>query len=263
MTRTPTLTVVGGLVAATLDISYAFWLGAIRGTAPLRVLQSVASGIQGPLAYQGGWTTGLVGLLLHYGIALVAAVVYASAASQLRWLRKHYLWAGSLFGVVVYVVMNFVVLPLSAVPFQIVHTPRVLLQGFVSHALLVGLPIAASLHLAHRGQRQPGQLGQSDGPAVDLLNSPQLDLFQTAIVESLSCLNSAISRSRNNAHWYYWGGRDGQSPRATTEGDRARGGGRELPGPRRPRKICARAPGERVLRGAGRRQLALTGAAIA
>jgi hypothetical protein len=36
---------------------------------------------------------------------------------------------------------NFVVLPLSAVPFHLKYTPQSLLQGFVSHALLVGIPI--------------------------------------------------------------------------------------------------------------------------
>ena len=38
--------------------------------------------------------------------------------------------------------MNFIVLPLSAFPFKLTYPPATLLRGFVSHGLLVGLPIA-------------------------------------------------------------------------------------------------------------------------
>jgi len=138
---------VGGVAAGILDIVYAFVLTGLRGGTPLRVLQSVASGVLGSSAYQGsGAATGTLGLALHIGITIVAAAVYYVAARRSTLMRDHYLAAGSLFGALVYLFMNFVVLPLSAVPFETLRTPAAMLQGFVSHALLVGIPIAWSLH---------------------------------------------------------------------------------------------------------------------
>jgi len=49
------------------------------------------------------------------------------------------------FGVLVYLFMNFVVLPLSAFPLKISYSPAVLLRGFSFYILLVSLPIALSV----------------------------------------------------------------------------------------------------------------------
>jgi len=86
-----------------------------------------------------------IGLVLHLGITVVAAGIYLFIARQAVFVPEHYLLCGLIFGVVVYLVMNFVVLPLSAVPFHLTYPPRAILQGFVSHALLVGIPIAACI----------------------------------------------------------------------------------------------------------------------
>ena len=137
---------MGGLVAGILDIVYAFVLAGLRGSTPLRVLQSVASGALGSEAFKGGAATGALGRALHLGIAVVAAAAYFVGATRSARVRRHYLLCGALFGVGVYLCMNFVVLPLSAVPFKITYTVPVIVQGFVSHAILVGLPIAWCLH---------------------------------------------------------------------------------------------------------------------
>jgi hypothetical protein len=133
---------LGGLAAGILDIVYAFVLAGLRGSTSLRVLQSVASGLLGAEAFKGGVATGALGLALHLAITLAAATVYFSVAKRSPLIQRHYLLFGTLFGVVVYLAMNFVVLPLSAVPFKISYTTLTVLQGFVSHAVLVGLPIA-------------------------------------------------------------------------------------------------------------------------
>ncbi len=133
---------VGGLAAGILDIVYAFVLSALGGGSPLGVLKSVASGLLGAEAFKGGIPTAALGLALHLGITVTAAGIYLFAARQAVFVREHYLLCGSIFGVLVYLAMNFVVLPLSAVPFHLTYPPQALLQGFVSHALLVGIPIA-------------------------------------------------------------------------------------------------------------------------
>ena len=133
---------VGGGIAATLDIIYAIVRNGGYGKSPLWVLQSVASGWMGEGAFTSGITGGLVGLLSHYGIVFVAATVYLVASRSFPILGSRAMACGAIFGVLVYLFMNFVVLPLSAFPFDFPYPLARLLEGFVSHALFVGLPIA-------------------------------------------------------------------------------------------------------------------------
>ena len=57
---------VGGLIAGTLDITYAITYSAWRGTPPQALLQFVASGLLGQPSFEGGTGTAALGLLLHY-----------------------------------------------------------------------------------------------------------------------------------------------------------------------------------------------------
>jgi hypothetical protein len=133
---------VGGVIAGVLDIVYAFiWLG-MSGRSPLWVLQSVASGWLGRPAFTGGVTAGAIGLASHLGISIAAAAIYGLAFRGTPWMRTRWVASGVAFGVLVYLFMNFVVIPLSAAPFGPSRVPRAFVQGFISHALLFGLPIA-------------------------------------------------------------------------------------------------------------------------
>lgn len=142
-----TQTIIGGGVAGTLDIVYAIARQAGRGRSPEWTLQSVASGWLGEDAFTSGGVGAALGLLSHFAILLVAAGLFVLASRRLPALRAHAAISGLAFGVLVYLFMNFVVLPLSAFPFDLTYTAGRLLEGFVSHAVLVGLPIA----LAARG----------------------------------------------------------------------------------------------------------------
>ena len=135
----------GGLLAGLFDITYAIvWLS-FRGRSPLWTLQSVASGLLGNSAFEGGVASGLLGLITHFTIATGAAITYWAATRKLEPLRRHPVPAGLAFGVLVYLFMNFVVLPVSAFPFELHYPIVTLARGFLSHALLVGLPIALCL----------------------------------------------------------------------------------------------------------------------
>jgi hypothetical protein len=136
---------VGGSIAATLDILYAFIVFWQDGRSPLWVLQLVASGLLGAKAFESGVGGGLVGLAAHYLILIGAAAVYFAASTRLPVLRSRAVVCGALFGVLIYLFMNFVVLPLSAFPFKPSYPALKLLQGFAWHAVLVGIPIAVSI----------------------------------------------------------------------------------------------------------------------
>ena len=132
----------GGVLAGVLDIVYAFiWLGA-NGRTPQWVLQSVASGWLGRAAFSGGLGAAALGLASHLGISVAAAAIYGAAVRGSAWVRVHWIAGGIAFGVLVYLFMNFVVIPLSAAPFGPSWAPRAFIQGFISHAVVVGLPIA-------------------------------------------------------------------------------------------------------------------------
>jgi hypothetical protein len=133
---------VGGALAATFDLVYAIVVSGMHGRSAQWVMQSVASGLMGDAAFESGVTGAAIGTVAHYLIVFVAATVYYLASRRLPVLRTHAVVCGILFGVLVYLFMNFVVLPLSAFPFEPSYPASRLLQGFVSHGLLVGLPIA-------------------------------------------------------------------------------------------------------------------------
>jgi hypothetical protein len=143
----------GGLVAGALDMSAACVIWGLRGVRPVRILQSVASGLLGRASFSGGAGTAALGLLLHFFIATVAAAVYYAAGRKWRPLIDRPVAFGPIYGVVVYAFMNFVVLPLSAVtkrPFD----PGMAAVMVGVHIVCVGIPIA--LVVGRLGAVAPG-----------------------------------------------------------------------------------------------------------
>jgi hypothetical protein len=131
-----------GFAAGTFDICAAFIVLGLRGMSPLEVLQSVASGWLGKESYNGGIASGVLGLVSHYFIATTAAVVYFFASRKLKILLERPVLCGLIYGVFVYLFMNFVVLPLSAFPHTRTYTAAVIARGMSIIMFCVGLPIA-------------------------------------------------------------------------------------------------------------------------
>ena len=131
----------GTLIVGTADIVDAFIFFGLRGIRPVRILQGIASGILGRDAFSGGAATAALGALLHYFIAFVIVWVFLAASRRLPDLARRPWLYGPLYGLVVYAVMNYVVIPLSLVATR----PRplaVLANGLLIHMLGVGLPTA-------------------------------------------------------------------------------------------------------------------------
>jgi hypothetical protein len=146
--------IFGALTVGTLDILDAIAFSAFRGVAPTRVLQSIAAGLLGRAAYAGGAWTALVGTALHYCIASVVVATYFLASRRLPSLTRHALLLGPLYGLLVWVVMNYVVIPLSAITMPPLTAAR-LLNGLGIHALGVGLPSAWWARAAHQASALP------------------------------------------------------------------------------------------------------------
>jgi hypothetical protein len=135
--------VVTALVAGTFDITYAIVFSYLRsGIAPSRILQSVASDALGRDAYNGGAATAAIGLGFHFLIAFIITVVFFTVAARQRALVGRPLLVGSIYGLVVYLVMNFVVIPLSRIGPRPLPAAIVTITGVLVHMFLIGTPIA-------------------------------------------------------------------------------------------------------------------------
>jgi Na+/alanine symporter len=130
---------VGGLVAGTLDLLQACIL--FGWNIPL----VIAGGLLGRQAFQGRAGTYVLGVFLHFFIALSAASVYYAASRRLTFLKEHPLVCGLFFGGAVEQVMNLVVLPLSALHARGPYKLHDLILGLLVHMVVIGLPISFSV----------------------------------------------------------------------------------------------------------------------
>jgi hypothetical protein len=139
------------LVAGVLDISSAFILAYPKGVGPIRVLQGVAAGLLGrESAIKGGLATAGLGLAIHFFIAFVVASVFYLASRKLGFLTRHPVISGLLYGVAVYGVMYWIVMPLA---YPVVHPSLSRdLTAIGVHMFLIGLPIALILRRYSRPQ---------------------------------------------------------------------------------------------------------------
>lgn len=132
----------GGLVAGTLDIIYACSFWALKADVPIpRILQSISAGLLGKASFDGGAPTAALGLGLHFFIAISMSIAYYLVARRwpLLWQRPWLCGAG--YGLLLYGVMNFIVVPLSAAgPGP--KDPLWIGLSIAVHALLIGIPIA-------------------------------------------------------------------------------------------------------------------------
>jgi len=142
--RSPFLSAVflGGLVGGLLDIVFAISFAVYSGGTPVRLLQTVASGVLGRAAYEGGPPTAALGLALHFGMSWIWAALFVLVASRMPRLAMRPVLAGAAFGVGVFLAMRLVVLPLSAFPFPVRFKPLATVLDLLSHMFLFGLPIA-------------------------------------------------------------------------------------------------------------------------
>jgi hypothetical protein len=130
---------VGGLTAGLLDLTQACLL--FGWDVPL----SIAGGLLGSKAIHGGVGIYILGVFLHFSIALSAASIYYAASRRLAFLTEHPRVCGLFFGAAVEEVMNLVVLPLSALHAKGPYELHDLRLGLLVHMVVIGLPIAFSV----------------------------------------------------------------------------------------------------------------------
>jgi hypothetical protein len=85
-------------------------------------------------------------MLLHFLIAFTAATIYCFAGGKLTFLADHWLLCSLFCGMGVFLFMNVVVLPLSALHMAGPYQLRWLIEGFFGNMVEIGLPISFALH---------------------------------------------------------------------------------------------------------------------
>jgi uncharacterized membrane protein YagU involved in acid resistance len=123
-----------------LDISSAFVIWWQRGVALQRGLQGIAAGLLGTRSFEGGMATAGLGLVLHFFVAFVVVSVFYLANRRMPFLTKQPVVWGVLYGIGVYLVMYWIVLPSAFSTFR--HRLSNELLALAIHICLIGLPTA-------------------------------------------------------------------------------------------------------------------------
>jgi hypothetical protein len=137
---------LGGFVAGTIDIGAATL---ISGRGVVFILHAIAGGVLGMASFKEGAGAAALGLLLQWAMSLIIAAIYVLAASRSALLRRWWIVGGLAYGVGIFFVMNYVVVPLSAYH----DIPHFKLRGFALNMLamlLFGLIVAGFAKLSAR-----------------------------------------------------------------------------------------------------------------
>ena len=130
----------GGRLAGAVDL----FAASLICHAPLDVIaKSVAGGLLGAKAAQaGGPSNVLIGAACHFAIMTVIAAIYVLASRRLAVLVKQPLIFAPLYGAAMYLVMNYAVVPLSAIGLRPTPPLPILAQAVALHMFILA-PIIA------------------------------------------------------------------------------------------------------------------------
>ena len=137
------LSVIGGLILGMLHLIIQSWFvfSLLQKNPLISVLQYVASGAMGNAAFEGGLATALLGLVLDFIMTTIMAGVFILSVDRIPLLRQHVIPGSLLYGFGVFIVMNLIVLPLSAAPALPAPPMWLLIEIILEHILLIGLPL--------------------------------------------------------------------------------------------------------------------------
>jgi len=139
----------GGLLCGIGDIAFAIiYYGYMSKAKPgtIRILQSIATVLIGrDAAVAGGIKTAALGLLCHFIVSFCAAAAYFIVSRALKFMTSQAVICGLLYGIVVFVIMNWIVVPHSARHSPVPQITSDLIVPVIGHMLLVGLPIALAV----------------------------------------------------------------------------------------------------------------------
>jgi len=133
---------VATLVCGTLDIADAAIFTVAHGHNPLVMLRSIAACLLGPAAMRGGNAMSLLGLGLHFLIAAFWGSLFVLLLGRTTAVRRYPLAVGTVYGLLIYVVMNYLVLPHTALHIPLPQPGSGMVNGVLALVLLFGAPLS-------------------------------------------------------------------------------------------------------------------------
>ena len=118
---------------------------------PVLILHFIAGGLLGKTALTGGAPVALLGLVLQWAMSRIIATVYVLASRWLPIMQRLWIVGGLVCGAVIFFVMNYVVVPLSAWEKRRHFSADRFAENMLA-MLLFGLIIASSPALCYRSK---------------------------------------------------------------------------------------------------------------
>ncbi|GGG97458.1 hypothetical protein GCM10007415_36060 [Parapedobacter pyrenivorans] len=145
-----------GLIIGTLDILAAFLqFYFTTHNNPVVVLHYIASGVFGDGAYKGGILMAGWGLLFHFVIAFAFTTLFFALFRSLASVRRIGLLSGILYAPFMWIVIQFVVIPLSRISSV---SPLSFANVAIANAILIaciGIPLYYMARRAYEPSRKP------------------------------------------------------------------------------------------------------------
>lgn len=155
--RKPKILIIAacGLLVGTLDGAAAVIQYLLAGrTEPARVFLYIASGVFGHAAFSSGTSMVWWGVAFHYLIAFTWTLLYFVIYPRIAARLKSPILNGIVYGCLIWLVMNLIVLPLSAV-----RQPAFdLLRSVIGTAIIitcVGIPVSCTAFWFSRNKTVP------------------------------------------------------------------------------------------------------------
>lgn len=139
--------IIATIFAGTLNILAAFLFDALFQGTPLGLLNGIAAAAW-PALDIGEMANAVAGLIVHFAIMFAMVAVYFTLAARIRAINRHRWLSGAVYGLLLWCVMYWAVLPHRFPTMFPVLDPKEVAMQLFSHIILVGLPIAWVAHRA-------------------------------------------------------------------------------------------------------------------
>ncbi|HZV39176.1 MAG TPA: hypothetical protein VFF96_10565 [Pseudoxanthomonas sp.] len=132
---------IGTALIGSADLLFAWSFWASKGVSFVDILHSIARGWYGKASDGMGMTSALVGAASHYTIIFGMLLAYSLAARLHAGFTRYVIVLGAAYGLLLYLIMNFVLLPLSAAGLPKFNNLAWVASSIAMH-MLIGVMIA-------------------------------------------------------------------------------------------------------------------------
>jgi hypothetical protein len=142
---------LGGFFAGLADFIYPTVKTVMAGGSWMRPWKGVAGGLLGERVRDGGLEMVVLGASLHWFICISAAAILYFVVSRVKWLPRQWIALAIIHGIAVLLVMNYIILPLSAIGRGIYPLKDLHIHAFW-HIVLIGIPTGFFVSRALKGR---------------------------------------------------------------------------------------------------------------